>query len=719
MSSKGTSASSRKKGKPSKAEKQRLQKEEEERRQREEDEARFLAEQIEAARLEKERLEREELERLEAKQREHREEELGEHRALLEEKLEAAARWKKDLRTRSKWDRYMLCNGSPDPTVPQEINTFMSLWSDETEEDVESTLRRSCLVLTLIAELEFLLADTPRDELGEAGAAEYTQTTRQLQALLQRKFDDATELLLKSAAALSDIDTGNMQKVVRNETVALCIWANLNKNPRFRGHHFQEVAMAFDLPKPLALSNIAVRILHTDYDHLSCLSRTFLPPAKEPEETAAADVPEGEAGDWRPAEDDGKPASESDPTAMEEVTSESVLSAATGREDVNEPEERESPAGDPSEGRSPTPNEAEHEEETLEDDVLDLRQFSSLGGVYYFDVLVLPPQCKQVNGWSMVQLLAGGLQKFPYPQESLLSSSLGVSFQEKDMEGLRSPPVGVSIKVPHNVIFFEDPQVARWDPESLNWKTDGIMNVRYKAEARELKFSMDAFSTFTLVQESHLHMPYESWELSPRGSNEASLSIASACTDIRIEVKDEQCRLAAVSGVDADLTHVLGRWTTPLCLKAEMRRVGLNIFPAEDSGKYVSVNKKNEQVETMAYKEMALLSPSFTFAWSKWNHSCGHEQIVVKVREGSGSCSEDDWSLYMLSPQRTQRLKVSESSESFSAELYEGSEFHSSLYHMLRDYCNPEATARLAHSHHLFIACMYELLSATRLLTFS
>ncbi|XP_077123306.1 dynein axonemal intermediate chain 7 isoform X2 [Ranitomeya variabilis] len=720
MSSKGTSASSRKKGKPSKVEKQRLQKEEEERRQREEEEARFLAEQIEAARLEKERLEREELERLEAKQREHREEELGEHRALLEEKLEAAARWKKDLRTRSKWDRYMLCDGSPDPTVPQEINTFMSLWSDESEEDVESTLRRSCLVLSLIAELESLLADTPRDELGEAGAAEYTHTTRQLQALLQRKFDDATELLLKSAAALSDIDTGNMQKVVRNETVSLCIWANLNKNPRFRGHHFQEEEMAFDLPKPLALSNIAVRILHTDYDHLSCLSPTFLPPAKEPE------VPEGEARDWRPAEeeDDGKPAAESDPAPMEEVTSEerkSVLSAATGREDGNEPEEveRESPAGDPSEGRSPTPTLNEAEEETLEADVLDLRQFSSLGGVYYFDVLVLPPQRKQVNGWSMVQLLAGGLQKFPYPQESLLSCSLGVSLQEKDMEGLRSPPVGVSIKVPHNVIFFEDPQVARWDPESLNWKTDGVMNVGYKAEARELTFSMDAFSTFTLVQESHLHMPYESWELSPRGHNEASLTIATACTDIRIEVKEEQCRLAAVSGVDADLTHVTGRWTTPLRLKAEMRRVGLNVFPAEDSGKYVSVNKKNEQVETMAYKEMALLSPSFTFAWSKWNHSCGHEQIVVKVREGSGSCSEDDWSLYMLSPQRTQRLKVSESSERFSAELYEGSEFHSSLYHMVRDYCSPEATARLPSSHPLFIACVYELLSATRLLSFS
>ncbi|KAM4036419.1 LOW QUALITY PROTEIN: dynein axonemal intermediate chain 7 [Anomaloglossus baeobatrachus] len=629
----------------------------------------------------------------------------------------------------------MLCNGSPDPTVPQEINTFMSLWSDEAAEDFQSLLGRSCLVLNLIEELEFLLADTPSDELGEAEAAEYTETTRRLQALLQCKFDDATELLLKNAAALSDIDTGNMQKVIKNKTVTLCIWANLNKNPRFRGYHFQEEAIAFDLPKPLALSNIAVRILHTDYDHLSCLSPTSQPQAKEPEEkpTLGGIVLEGEAGDWRPAtEDEWKPEPECEAAAAEEeVTSEerkSVQSAATAREDVTEPEEkaateaeRASPAGDPSEGHSPTPipNEAE-EDETLEADVVDLRQFTSLGGVYYFDVLILPPQSKQVNGWSMVQLLTDGLQRFQYPQESFLSSSLGVSLQEKDMEGLRSPPVGVSIKVPHDVIFFEDPQVARWDPDSMTWRTDGIMNVRYKAEeAGRWPFSMAAFSPFTLLQESHLHLPYASWELPPRGVNEAALSISSACADIHIEVKDGRWRLAAVSGGDADLTHILGRWTTPLRLTSEMKRSGLNVFPAEDSDKYVSVNKKNEDVEKMAYKELALLAPAFTYGWSKWNHSCGHEQIVVKVREGSEPCSEDDWSLYMLSARRTLRLKVSESSESFSEELYDGSEFHSTLYHTMKDSCAPEAMARLQHSHHLFIDCVHQLLSSTRLLTFS
>lgn len=38
---------------------------------------------------------------------------------------------------------------------------------------------------------------------------------------------------------------------------------------RFKGYRFEEVGLGFELPKPLAVSDIAVRILHTRYDHLS------------------------------------------------------------------------------------------------------------------------------------------------------------------------------------------------------------------------------------------------------------------------------------------------------------------------------------------------------------------------------------------------------------------------------------------------------------------
>lgn len=41
--------------------------------------------------------------------------------------------------------------------------------------------------------------------------------------------------------------------------------------PRFKKHVFQEAGHGFDLPKSLALSSVAVRVLHTRYDHVSPL----------------------------------------------------------------------------------------------------------------------------------------------------------------------------------------------------------------------------------------------------------------------------------------------------------------------------------------------------------------------------------------------------------------------------------------------------------------
>lgn len=139
----------------------------------------------------------------------------------------------------------------------------------------------------------------------------------------------------KGSKANIDTETGNMQTVVKDDNVTLCLWANLQKNPRydkdrqttfpyimthsscshppvassnthfkylhmdspqhvswlyllttgviffhfatcsfrFKGLNFAEAGMGFELPKQLAVSNIAVRNLHTRYDHLSLLAR--------------------------------------------------------------------------------------------------------------------------------------------------------------------------------------------------------------------------------------------------------------------------------------------------------------------------------------------------------------------------------------------------------------------------------------------------------------
>ncbi len=56
----------------------------------------------------------------------------------------------------------MQCDGTPDPTVLREINTFISLWRDEQQRiDVEYTIKQTNLVLSLIKELNNVIYSIP------------------------------------------------------------------------------------------------------------------------------------------------------------------------------------------------------------------------------------------------------------------------------------------------------------------------------------------------------------------------------------------------------------------------------------------------------------------------------------------------------------------------------------------------------------------------------
>jgi len=63
-----------------------------------------------------------------------------------------------------KWKRIMQCDGTPDPTILLEINTFISLWHDEHQRiNVEYTLKQTNLVLSLIKELNNVINSIPND----------------------------------------------------------------------------------------------------------------------------------------------------------------------------------------------------------------------------------------------------------------------------------------------------------------------------------------------------------------------------------------------------------------------------------------------------------------------------------------------------------------------------------------------------------------------------
>ncbi|NXD54868.1 CASC1 protein, partial [Corvus moneduloides] len=339
--------------------------------------------------------------------------------------------------------------------------------------------------------------------------------------------------------------------------------------------------------------------------------------------------------------------------------------------------------------------------------VVDPQQLVPVGGVYHTDALQLPPQAQDVRDWSMVELLYVGLQVYPYsPGEA---------------EDGTQAAVQITLRLPDNVIviviYFEAPVVARWDPAGQQWRTDGISIITYEAQERSITFGMGAFYTVALLQDAHLNLPYQAWELQPTGVDEGLFTVTAVFATIQVQIKDNQCMLSSVVVEEEEvLSHITGQWMSPFALREALKRAGVNIFPAEHSHKYVPVPRK------VSAREFPVgFSPFFT----QVTLSCTGALLCCQLSQGTDehlkadSAKDNHWSLYMFNGEKVQTLKLTETSEAFSEELEEESEFHSTLYHMLKDFASKEAMDKVERAGSLFIDSVYQLLLATRVLAFS
>ncbi|XP_070126190.1 dynein axonemal intermediate chain 7 isoform X4 [Equus przewalskii] len=663
-----------KKKKISKAERLRQLQEEEERRQKEEEEARLKYEKEEMEKLEIKRIEREKWRQLEAKDLERRNEEL-EELYLLERCFPEAEKLKRETRLLSQWKHYIQCDGSPDPSVSQEINTFISLWKEETNETFEEVIGKS-------------------------------------------------KLVLNQASTLADLDSGNMEKVIQDENITLYVWANLKKNPRYRSVRFSETQIGFEIPRILATSDIALRLLHTHYDHVTPLrpvptslqehTSTITNLVRDEEKNLEAAISKEMQEECKQEENESNSVHEEEIKVEDQGETEVKMSSVQEEPEVTKCELEMKLISETVLAAQLLLLENAHEKPSdLDDNEVDLCQFTTLGGVYHLDILELPPQCKPMKGWMVVEILKEGLQKYIYPPETTEDFETEYSF----------PPIEVTLEVHENVIFFEDPMVARWDAEGKHWKTDGISNVSYKSEERLITFNLETFGPVTLIQDSHINMPYQSWELRPLDVNKVLLSVTTIFAEIQIQIKENLCMLASIKVNNKKHSSILeGRWMTPVSFITALKEAGLNIFPTRHSHFYVIINYKVPLTEMKAYRQMALLSSAFAFGWSRWNMLCDSKKVVFKVREHlrkEEPIEDPNWALLMFSGDRAQRLKIDEYSDTFSEALKEETEFHSTLYHMVKDFASEEAMEKIRSSNDQFIDSVGHMLLLTRVLSYS
>uniref|UniRef100_A0A3P9KA85 Cancer susceptibility candidate 1 n=1 Tax=Oryzias latipes TaxID=8090 RepID=A0A3P9KA85_ORYLA len=293
-----------------------------------------------------------------------------------------------------------------------------------------------------------------------------------------------------------------------------------------------------------------------------------------------------------------------------------------------------------------------------------------------------------------LQIVDSGLKAFPYTAETSSSD---------DSEAPSDPHVGVSVTLPDWARFLKTPKVALWDAKRTKTSPEAETKV---------SFRMPSFRPFVLMQETYANLPFQSWELRPLSDNSALVLCCRAPQENLCMLQSDQRK---------GLAHILGRWMSRAALQRAMTKAGLHIFVNEHTHRYVHTCRKNPTTEHAAYQQMALLASACAFSWSKWNTQCGDEHLVMQVCEHlpPTAVPAGRWSLYLLGPQRVQRLEATEDSEAFSLDHHPDSEFHSTLVHMLRDTMSPDGAARTRESGYRFVEAVQSLLCSTRPLLFS
>ncbi|XP_014672083.1 PREDICTED: protein CASC1-like isoform X2 [Priapulus caudatus] len=757
------------KKKANKAEKERVKKQEAERKAIEEEEARVKANREEAERREREAIENE-------KRRQHEEEALKiweghktEFDILWNQHTSQLEQFHDERRKAEKWQRYVECSGLPNPTIPGEINTYITLLEEDKEnEDIKSVQDESCRILTLINELEELLDDMPANERQHL-EPDYSATKEKLQSLLQRKLDAATYNLLLDASVLADPESQNLQYVMGNEDMKLCLWGNIGKNPRLKSHSFKDVGYSFEIPKSLTSADVAARILYTSHDHYSALARSYacnkLKPAidtgKGIESLLETTITEGsdgkststlaDHGDSTVVQKEEEQKSNvsvivksTAPSAESVIGKKSTIDYNSAASLSVEGAESSSNMGDTLAGRSLAPTLCSIEEATdggvMDVDEVDLRAFSTLGGVLSFLFLQLPPQPKLVSKWTMTQKrpqelrvcecvlgrsgpgstpgssLTGtqtSLSEVPYPKPTPTTATMPLSGGGQQ--------VAVTIRIPPDVIFWEEPQLAHWDPAIQQWRLDGMLDVVYNEAEGSMSFRTSVFGAYALMQDRYTSMPFQSWELRPHTGGQTILfTLSAANIDLQFEIKGDKVRLLQPTD-RPQMAALCGKWVMPCQLKKMLQRIGVNVFPESDSHRYVSVKPKDEATEIALCQHMAATACAYAYAWSKWNGELGGGSIVVQASEQLGDTflSESDWSLFLVTNHRAVKLKMDEYTDEFADSSEDTLPYCGDVYHLLMETASEEARTRINEAADVqMVYTVYSMLRATRVISY-
>ncbi|XP_078047817.1 dynein axonemal intermediate chain 7 [Augochlora pura] len=512
----------------------------------------------------------------EEQQLEKYEDQLTETREVLDHHWSAFAEDARNLQEQENWDRYMTCDGLPDPGSLSDLNTFLFVWTMENKDVDIDTVTGICNVITdLLAKLQRIVRFS--DNYSKQHDDEYESIARELRTKLQCWIDLACYRLLRNIEANMIREDMRTSRYVRESNqMVCCVWAPIvlpvgmkrftDKDRKAIEVTFNEIKLTVKLPVDLDCHCMAIRGLWLAYDHYSVETES----RRMPELPAELRNPWDKAPDllefarteyreklriWEEQAEERRLRLEEKKTILEKIENPPALPSArrggkrgkkqkrpkSARNNVSEFEqtlERVLPTDGDLLPYLPTPNEVvrQREEENRKEvrkllftrcgkNEVNLRKYTVLGGVFRVDLIHQPPQPKDLGeDTSLTTLELPKEPRFavfsrryepPQPAPDSERTPEVIEAEMKALETAMESLLLITVQLPDTVFWFEPPLVAHWIPEKKIWSTRDIHDIKYNEEKQMIAFRSGKLGVHGLAANKFANLPFQSWELKP------------------------------------------------------------------------------------------------------------------------------------------------------------------------------------------------------------
>ena len=168
----------------------------------------------------------------------------------------------------SEWKRYINCSRMPNPMSETELNTFVAEWVEDGMLDLEETLS-TCIETESVARVIDTFASTARGRGEMEKASNFEYYANKLRDAQLKKIDYTTALLLNTASKYTN--EKNECKISSDAgSLKFGVWINVALKPfRLKVVDFGNSGIIVDIPKPLALHSVAVRVVYHPANHVA------------------------------------------------------------------------------------------------------------------------------------------------------------------------------------------------------------------------------------------------------------------------------------------------------------------------------------------------------------------------------------------------------------------------------------------------------------------